>query len=1182
MILNKLELQGFKSFATRTVLEFNKGITAIVGPNGSGKSNIADAIRWVLGSQSSKQLRGINMSDMIFSGTQFRKPVGFAEASLFFDNSDKGLSVDFDEVKITRRLYRSGESEYSINNKNCRLKDIQMLFFDTGVGKEGYSIVGQNEVKDIIDSNSVERRGIFEEAAGIMKYKQKKLEALRKLSNTEDNLIRINDITVEIENQLEPLRIQSEKAKEYLRVYEILKTNEVGLYLNNLEMYKKRIIKFEQDIQIISDDVKVKEDELEKIKINNKDSNVIIGQYEEEENRLKEELNNFLRDLETSKHEIILCNERLSNATNEQIKNKKEIEEYELREKELSKDYLTKEDRRKYLEKQYLSFKEKLDALQQQADDIVQSLSGSGKVLENSKASLMNHLEEASDLKLNINNVINEKQSLKNQIEMLESNISKTILENDSVLLAKQESQKSHLEIKKTISDITHARDKAKKDFSLYQKSMEQLRATEHSTKTNIEILQSNYKLIYDMEKHMQGYRQDVKAVLEKKDLDGIIDVVAKLFNTDESYNTAIEAALGGNIQNVVVEDEQSAKNAISFLKENKLGRVTFLPVSSVRPNEFDKNQENEIMSLNGVIDIAYKLLDYDRRYDNIAKNLLGKIVVVDTYDNAVLIAKKTQSRYKLVTLTGEFFNTGGSITGGTQHFSKVGLLGRQKQLERLDKEITDHKEKLSSTNSQIFTLIKQIDKISSEIDDLEKTISEKTMIAARLESSISSLDDTYSNNLDALNNIKMKKSDLSDRIKGFDEKISILNQKLEALVQQIDLDKLTISDYEAAQKEDTVKRDNIYLDISDLKVSVNSIEESLKSNDESLIRIGFEKQALVVKRNDIIKRNAQLDVIKNDLKAQIEQKSKTIANPQKTQDGLNQRIKEVADKRKRLIAENEDYIQSITDANKDIMILQNKISSLEVVKAKTDAEMSSMKERMWDEYNMTHNEALQKHSEIENITEARKQISYAKGVIKQLGPVNLESIEDYARTNERYRFFLTQKEDIEKSKEDLYKTINELNTVMKKLFKEKFAIINENFNEIFIKLFDGGQARLELTDESDVLECGIDVVAQPPGKKLQNMMLLSGGEKAFTAIALIFAMLRLNPSPFCIFDEIDTSLDDSNVLKYCNYLNDHKEKTQFVLITHRKGTMENSDSIYGVTMQEHGITKVVSMQLTE
>ncbi|MDD3971567.1 MAG: chromosome segregation protein SMC [Clostridia bacterium] len=1182
MILNKLELQGFKSFATRTVLEFNKGITAIVGPNGSGKSNIADAIRWVLGSQSSKQLRGINMSDMIFSGTQFRKPVGFAEASLYFDNSDKGLSVDFDEVKITRRLYRSGESEYSINNKNCRLKDIQMLFFDTGVGKEGYSIVGQNEVKDIIDSNSVERRGIFEEAAGIMKYKQKKLEALRKLSNTEDNLIRINDITVEIENQLEPLRIQSEKAKEYLRVYEILKTNEVGLYLNNLEMYKKRIIKFEQDIQIISDDVKVKEDELEKIKINNKDSNVIIGQYEEEENRLKEELNNFLRDLETSKHEIILCNERLSNATNEQVKNKKEIEEYELREKELSKDYLTKEDRRKYLEKQYLSFKEKLDALQQQADDIVQSLSGSGKVLENSKASLMNHLEEASDLKLNINNVINEKQSLKNQIEMLESNISKTILENDSVLLAKQESQKSHLEIKKTISDITHARDKAKKDFSLYQKSMEQLRATEHSTKTNIEILQSNYKLIYDMEKHMQGYRQDVKAVLEKKDLDGIIDVVAKLFNTDESYNTAIEAALGGNIQNVVVEDEQSAKNAISFLKENKLGRVTFLPVSSVRPNEFDKNQENEIMSLNGVVDIAYKLLDYDRRYDNIAKNLLGKIVVVDTYDNAVLIAKKTQSRYKLVTLTGEFFNTGGSITGGTQHFSKVGLLGRQKQLERLDKEITDHKEKLSSTNSQIFTLIKQIDKISSEIDDLEKTISEKTMIAARLESSISSLDDTYSNNLDALNNIKMKKSDLSDRIKGFDEKISILNQKLEALVQQIDLDKLTISDYEAAQKEDTVKRDNIYLDISDLKVSVNSIEESLKSNDESLIRIGFEKQALVVKRNDIIKRNAQLDVIKNDLKAQIEQKSKTIANPQKTQDGLNQKIKEVADKRKRLIAENEDYIQSITDANKDIMMLQNKISSLEVVKAKTDAEMSSMKERMWDEYNMTHNEALQKHTEIENVTEARKQISYAKGVIKQLGPVNLESIEDYAKTNERYRFFLTQKEDIEKSKEDLYKTINELNTVMKKLFKEKFAIINENFNEIFVKLFDGGQARLELTDESDVLECGIDVVAQPPGKKLQNMMLLSGGEKAFTAIALIFAMLRLNPSPFCIFDEIDTSLDDSNVLKYCNYLNDHKEKTQFVLITHRKGTMENSDSIYGVTMQEHGITKVVSMQLTE
>jgi chromosome segregation protein len=463
----------------------------------------------------------------------------------------------------------------------------------------------------------------------------------------------------------------------------------------------------------------------------------------------------------------------------------------------------------------------------------------------------------------------------------------------------------------------------------------------------------------------------------------------------------------------------------------------------------------------------------------------------------------------------------------------------------------------------------------------MEKRIMKAICFIAKLESSMSSLDEAYRNNLNTLNNTKNRKKDLLDKYDSYDEKINILNDKINNLSNQIENDKLRISEYEEAHKEESVKRDNIYLDISDLKVSVNSIEESLKNNDESLIRIGFEKQALTVKRNVLIKRNDQLNEIKNDLQKQIQDKSKTISNPEKIQEEKNKKIHEVQEKRKKLTAENENYIQSITEANKEIMLLSNKISSIEVVKAKTDAEMTAMKERMWDEYNLTHNEALQKHGEIENITEARKEITYARNIIKQLGPVNIDSIEDYAKTNERHRFFISQKDDIEKSKEDLYKTVNEMNIVMKRLFKEKFIIINENFNEIFVKLFDGGQARLELTDESDILECGIEVIAQPPGKKLQNMMLLSGGEKAFTAIALIFAMLKLNPSPFCIFDEIDTSLDDNNVLKYCNILMTQRKNTIRAYYT-QKGDHGDSDSIYGVTMQEHGITKVVSMQITE
>jgi chromosome segregation protein len=455
-------------------------------------------------------------------------------------------------------------------------------------------------------------------------------------------------------------------------------------------------------------------------------------------------------------------------------------------------------------------------------------------------------------------------------------------------------------------------------------------------------------------------------------------------------------------------------------------------------------------------------------------------------------------------------------------------------------------------------------------------------MLTAKLESAISALDEAYKSNTDALNATKNRKKELTDKYHGYDDKIAILNNQIDALSEQIEKDKLKINEYEEGHKEQSAKRDNIYLDISDMKVSVNSIEESLKNNDESLIRIGFEKQALTVKRNELIKRNEQLKEIKADLQDKIQTKSKNISNPEKVEKEKNKAIQELQNKRKKLSQENEKYIQNITDVNRDIMLLSNKISSIEVNKAKTDAEMTAMKERMWDEYNLTHNEALQRHGEIENITEARKEIAEARNIIKQLGPVNIHSIEDYAKTNERYRFFTTQKEDIEKSKEDLYKTVNEMNTVMRKIFKEKFEIINDNFNEIFARLFEGGQAKLELTDQSDILECGIDIIAQPPGKKLQNMMLLSGGEKAFTAIALVFAMLKLNPSPFCVFDEIDTSLDDNNVLKYCKYLNEHKSNTQFVLITHRKGTMENADTIYGVTMQEHGITKVVSMKITE
>ena len=1182
MILTKLELQGFKSFATKTVLEFNKGITAIVGPNGSGKSNIADAIRWVLGTQSSKQLRGMNMGDMIFSGTQYRKPIGFAEASLYFDNSGRFLNIDFDQVKVTRRVYRSGESDYSVNDKTVRLKDIQTLFFDTGVGKEGYSIVGQHEVNNIIESNSLERRGIFEEAAGIMKYKQKKLESLRKLNSTEENLIRIGDIITEIENQLEPLKKQSDKAKEYLRVYEILRTNEVGLYLNNLEMFESRIKKYQDDIGQLSQDIALKEEELEAIKEENKSNLQKIEDFENKENELKEELNSFLRNLESIRHEILLYKERLSNAKDEIKKNQDNIEDFKLREEELSKDYITKENAGHYLEKQVSNFKEKLEVLEKESDEIIKSLSETEKVTESLKAAIMKDLEDISSVKLEINDKVNKQRALEERLDNLDSNINKVIYENDSLLLSKQTKQEENLKLKKSKEEDVQKRDQLKTDYQKIQAQLTSLRDKEQKLKTNIEISQSNHNLIEDMEKHMQGYRNDVKAVMENKSLTGVVDVVAKIFSTKEIYNRAIESAMGGNIQNVVVEDEQAAKEAIEFLKSKNLGRVTFLPLNTVRPSYFNDNEVREIMSLNGVVDVAYKLLEYEGIFDNIAKYLLGKIIVVDTYDNAVAIARKTSHRYKLVTLTGEFFNTGGSITGGSQHAGKIGLLGRQKQLENLKitiKKLSVEQEEVSKEMKDHYS---RLNTMAANIDKLDLDIREKDIQITKAESEILSLDKSYKQNQESLKSSKESKLLIKEEIKGFDDLIKAQNEILLGIEKAYEQKRQDLDLHELANKEKSSKRDNIYLDISNLKVSVGSIEESMKNNEEALIRIGFEKEALVVKRKETIKRNLELEEVVADLNKVILEKSTLVNKPDDIRLKFEKEIEKIRADRRKLSDENENFIQRVTDENKDIMLLQNKISSLEVSKGKTEIEIEAMKNRMWDEYNLTHNDALERHGEIENIGEARKQIVYAKSVIKQLGPVNLDSIEDYAKSNERYRFFTSQRDDIEKSKEDLYKTVNEMNTVMRKQFREKFAIISENFNEIFVKLFDGGQARLQLTDETDILECGIDIIVQPPGKKLQNMMLLSGGEKAFTAIALIFSMLKLNPSPFCVFDEIDTSLDDNNVMKYCKYLNNHKLQTQFVLITHRKGTMENADSIYGVTMQEHGITKVVSMQLTD
>ncbi len=1187
MYLRKLEIQGFKSFADKISLDFHSGITAVVGPNGSGKSNIGDAVRWVLGEQSAKTLRGSKMEDVIFAGTEHRKPVGFAEVSLTIDNDDNYLPVSYSEVTITRRVYRSGESEYYINKTSCRLKDIHELFLDTGIGRDGYSIIGQGRVDEILSSKSEDRRLIFEEASGIMKYKVRKQDAERKLNLTEQNLVRINDIINELESQLEPLREQSEAAKKYLTLRESLKELEVNVYLNNIDKLKEKIKEYEIQFKDIRDNIEAEERRLRSITTQNQQKTELLKNLDEHITEARGKFYLIEANLEKNSSEVKLKNEKINSLNTNIVRIKEENSEISSKLELLNTEEKNRQKKIEYLNGQYSDFSKKLEKYQAELDGILSTLDESERQIEMLKSGIMDKLDIQSDKRTQINNIKNHIENLRKRQNSIGTEVYSLKLEKDKDNMKKEDLIES---IRNTSILIKHSSEKINElnnEKTELKGTLSDLEKQHGNIRTDIQVKTSRHKMLKDMENSMEGYSRSVKEVMtacrQSPELGkGIHGTIAQLVEVDKKYETAIEMTLGSTLQNIVTSSEDDAKKAIEFLKRNRMGRATFLPITSVKGKRLDDNTLRRLESCQGFCGVASDLVTSDSAYNGIVLNLLGRVVVTENLDSGISIARKFGYTFRIVTLEGDILSTSGSMSGGSNDHRSSGILSRSREISELENIIEGLKKDEIKYGAKINDVRQMLLEIDTEFNEYSNKLRDNELIKTRDENHLQMIEDNL-RKTDA--KIGMLINDKEKMAKQ--EQETLLEQQkyeveLEAIETDISETKAVIAEHQEKFKADQTVRDDLHQEITDFKISVNSITESIQSVTENLDRIKGEREALTRsytrKQEEINKANNEIELLKQEING-LDNSTRSLQD-EKT--GKTLEIDRLVEEKKVLEEESTDFIEKLNTTNKTIHLLHEEYNRIDIKKAKAEAEMKSIQDRMWDEYELTYSNAVELKKEIENISEAQRNISEYRAQIKALGPVNVSSIDEYIKTKERFEFMSVQKNDMEQAKDKLHKIIHEMVQVMKKQFVEQFKLINENFGIVYKELFGGGKAELIISDEDNVLESGIEIEVQPPGKKLQNMMLLSGGERAFTAIALLFAILRLKPTPFCLLDEIEAALDDANVYRFGEYLKKYSHNTQFIMVTHRKGTMESADTMYGVTMQEHGVSKVVSMKMGE
>ena len=1183
MFLKSLEVRGFKSFADKVDLKFKKGITAVVGPNGSGKSNISDSVRWVLGEQSIKTLRGGKMEDVIFAGTQFRKPVGLAQVSLTLDNSEGELPIEYNEVTVTRRIFRSGETEYLLNGTKCRLKDITNLFMDTGIGKEGYSLIGQGKIEAILSGKPEERRSLLEEAAGIVKYKSRKEEAEKKLQNTDNNLIRIRDILSTYEERLGPLENERNKAIKYREISTDLKVKEVSLIVYYISNMEEILNEFNKEIEDKQFKLNLKKEKLldEKRNVEKLKENIESIEKKNEEARKvyyekKEKISNSLNEIKIFK-ERVLNEENLLKRNKENLENIiKKIETLK-EEKEAMNLHIEKKV------KEQENTKNTIVSLENEFNDSMLKITNMENEIESLKQEEFELLKNNSDIKNEIT-LINKDIKVRNErIEDLQKSIN-SINGNIKINLGTLEDlKKEENKNKELINVLNESIIKSSKEISSLKSK---LRNKENSLKElnkNLNEFEANKNMLLNLEKHYEGYNRSVKTLMERINKGQIpsgkgTKVLGEILEIDKEYEIAIEIAMGAAISNIITETDSIAKELINYLKNNKLGRATFLPLNNIKGNKL--SLDNSITSMEGYIGIAADIIKYPKVYEKAVNNVLGRVIVAKNMDCALKISKKGNNNYRIVTLTGEIIAPGGALTGGSIQSKFTNILGRKREIEELQDKIKATNEELSKELNEIEALrisIKNLDEnILNNKDEIHLKNIEITKNQGEIESLNNEIDRSYKSVNVSMEEVKRLKEQIltfNKRLKEREESLNnIQGQNVENKDKNIELqEKLKYF-----RKSVDEKREKL----TEIKVLKASLDETLNNKKEELLRKEKEinENTINSKAIKIEEENSNLKI--EELKKEILNKEEFISLENKEILKLEDSFKEDNVKKgalKEKLNEKETIVQE-----ESIIINQeeNELNKKELQRAKKEMEKESFYTKLNEELDLTLAEGKEIAVSIENTEAVKDDIISLKRKITALGTVNLASIEEFEEVKEKFEFMSNQEQDLEKAKTELLEVIKEMTDKMKMLFKENFVILNKNFNETFKELFKGGNAELIL-GEGDELTSNIEINVEPPGKKLQNINLMSGGEKVLSAIALMFAILKMKPTPFCILDEIEAALDDANVYRYAEFLKEFSKNTQFIVITHRKGTMEASDVLYGVTMEEKGVSKVVSVDLT-
>ncbi len=1181
MYLKSIEIHGFKSFANKINFQFHNGITGIVGPNGSGKSNVADAVRWVLGEQRIKQLRGASMQDVIFSGTETRKPLSYAYVAITLDNSDHQLAIDFDEVTVARRIYRSGESEYLINGAPSRLKDVNELFYDTGIGKEGYSIIGQGQIDKILSGKPEERRELFDEAAGIVKFKRRKAAAQNKLESEKQNLVRVTDILAELEKQTGPLERQSEVAKVYLKKKEELKVLDINVFLLENERLKMQLQEIGEKHRIAGGDLRETKDKYEHIK----------EEYEQVQSQI-EALDTAIEEARTTLNdtgllrgklegEVAVLREQINSARGNEshLKNRKDTVSAEIAAKNGDKEKILAQ--KAQIDSQLRELTETRDEVRGQLEAVQGRIEELNSQIEAGKNAIIGELNQRATIKSKLGRY----DSMTEQINIRKAELNSRILRAKSDEEAREENIRR---LEQRFEEITDRLRQMNEEAAAKESQLGEIRHSLAGHDQKLRETQQHYhqeksrlEALSNLTERYEGYGGSVKKVMEQKEqVKGIIGVVADIIQVEKKYETAIETALGGNIQNIVTDDENTAKKMIAFLKEHRAGRATFLPLTSItHPQEF---KAQEVLGEKGVIGMADELVSTDKRYRNVAKAMLGRIVVVDNVDNAVKIARKYDYSIRMVTIEGELLVPGGAISGGAFKNSS-NLLGRRREMEELEKKIWGLAQTIEDINTAIENTKSHRNKLRMEIETAKADMQKCSIEQNTVRISISQARERIAEEEEGFDSMKREEKEIESQIQEIISSKASIQKELSV---SEELEKSTqeqISLWQKQLEESRREESEASAHVTEWDLKVEKMLQTQEFHQANVDRIAGETERSQKELDEIEEALLQNGREVAEKSSHIEEIQRTIEASHDAQSQSEIQLREDMEKKEVLSGRQKNFFTAREELAERMTALDKEVYRLSSQKERLEESVESQINYMWNEYEITLSDAVSaRNEELTDLPAMKRDIGSLKDQIRKLGDVNVNAIEDYKNLMERYTFMKTQHDDLVEAEKTLEGIIQELDSAMRKQFNEKFAEISREFDKVFKELFGGGKGTLELMEDEDILEAGIRIIAQPPGKKLQNMMQLSGGEKALTAISLLFAIQNLKPSPFCLLDEIEAALDESNVSRYAKYLHKLTRHTQFIVITHRRGTMERADRLYGITMQEKGVSTLVSVNLVD